>query len=210
MDAQIVEAVAGWAGMETSDLEDALRTEWIEGRWQGHIGQTLQVAIWESRRSNGREGWELERTLSGKSDGRDVLLLGRALDNERVVLDSLKDPHDRRRGETVIAALRDPDAFDQLYADGMTHLELGLARARRARNAVTHGNPVVLSVVARSRPLARHLSSGAIDLALRSLLEEKNLSEFLEQRATKRRQDVTEFQAGTPWSTIWDRPESDE
>lgn len=80
MYAQVVEAVAGWAGMETPDLEDALRTEWIERRWQDHVGQMLHVAIWKTRRSDGVEGWELERALSRKEEGREVLLLGRALD----------------------------------------------------------------------------------------------------------------------------------
>lgn len=205
MDDQIVEAVAGWAAMEVSDLEDALRSEWIQGRWQGEIGQTLQVAIWEARRREGAPGWHLERALSGRRDGREVLLLGRALEHEHQILDALKDPHDRRRGEVVIAALRAPDAFALILHEGTEHLDLDVMRARRARNAVAHGNPVSTSVIARSRPLARFLASGAIDLALRAVIEGIALPDFIEQVADRRENDLAEFHGGTPWSIIWAR-----
>jgi hypothetical protein len=208
LDDQAVEAVAGWASVDTRVLDVALREEWIEARWRSEVAHVIRTAIWAARNAEDRRGWELERAVMERRDDGEVMLLGRALIHEQEILAVLTDPHDRARGELVISALRDPVAFRAVVDEGRARLALDLARYDRVRNALTHGNPVTSAVVSRGRELARFLARGAVDLGLGAFAEGRSLVDHIELRTAARRSQTARFEAGETWAHIWGDPVS--
>lgn len=165
---RVVEMVAAYSGLEAAALVDGLIASWAEDRLQAEIHFAVHLGL------SHMDGEESRRVHSA------VLTSGRA-GTYRINLDAVAehavlignaciDPLRRTYVQHTLATITDPQAY-------LTNLEgfdeerrLLRTRLRRARNALTHGNPVTEEVIASVRDLSGYLASRALRAAVEAFM----------------------------------------
>jgi hypothetical protein len=194
------EHVAAWGGYGERELEEEITVSWASSSWQHEMGATIDWII--------RRTWDspsvqaLDAILRRGGHGR-PLLFSIAYEHAEELIDLLPARIQRQRLSWLMKGIGDAPHYLRIErAYGKEH-EIGLARLRRVRNALVHGNPITPAIVQSVTDLAIRRSNHGLRLAVDAFNQDLSLNELLRIDRTSFRAKHGILEKGGTWLNIW-------
>ena len=193
---RVVQHVAAHAAMNPNDLFNLLQERWPHVRWLTDLRRAAGMCLLGGGRPDELLHELTVKWFSDRPKQPWILFLAARADD---FISLCRLEHERAWIARMFASISDHAIYSALIDEYAAESKVLEARRRRVRNALVHGNPASFTMVQSVHEYAEFLSGSALNLGLKSYVENTSPAAALATRTD----EFTAMQDGQDAASYW-------
>ncbi len=197
------ESIATHSGVQPQALAVWAADRWAYGAWHRDVFHCVNLAL-SSPDADYETRQAVESKVNSVRDGIRGLDLEKAVEHQEALLALLSQGPTRERTAMLLGSVRDASVYLSIRSSYRRAVTLLQSRARRARNAVVHGNPLTPNVLDSIKEYTSFVCDSSISLGLRSYIEGVATADLIGEYEREASDQMVRFAKGENWLQIWE------